>query len=315
MISTPSPLVVLESAGCADLGEGPVWDEVLSRLYWVDITAGRLHWLNAGSGRRESIQVTQPIGFVALTGDPRRVILGVGSGLVFLDLLSQRCEKFAQLESVNARLRCNDAKCDPAGRLWVGTMQWGGDSDCGSLTTVDGDLHGVRRLVDLKIANGLAWHAERGEMYFIDSSTRRIDRFDWDAASGSIKPKGTLVAFEFSDGVPDGMTIDECGNLWVAFWGGSCVRQIDGSSGQVLAKIDIPVTQVTSCVFGGRDFSTLFITTAANGLTAVQRKQQPMAGAIFTVRPGVKGLAGHRFPGPAVGNAAHSAGARLRPVC
>jgi sugar lactone lactonase YvrE len=295
MISLSVSPVALESAGYADLGEGPLWDDRLARLYWVDITSGRVHWLNAGSGQREKIQMEQTVSFVALTNDPSRVVVGLGSGLAFLDLRTRREEKFAQLESESAKLRCNDGKCDPTGRIWAGTMQWGGNSDRGSLTMVGPNLQGVRRLTDLRIANGLAWSAERREMYFIDSPSRRIDRFDWDAASGAITPKEALAVFEPADGTPDGMTIDRNGNLWVAFWNGACVRQIDGGSGEILARIDLPVAQVTSCVFGGRDFSTLFITTAANGLSAEQRAQQPLAGALFAACPGARGLAADRF--------------------
>src|SRR5690606_22293827 len=127
--------------------------------------------------------------------------------------------------------------------------------------------------------------------------TRRIARFDWNAENGAIDPVGTLAEFSIAEGFPDGMTIDAEGHLWVAFWGGSCVRRIDGVTGETLSTIDLPVTQPSSCSFGGADAATLFITTAAADLTAAERKRQPLAGAVFAVRPGVRGLRCDHFRG------------------
>ena len=139
-------------------------------------------------------------------------------------------------------------------------------------------------------------------MYFIDSPTCRIDRFDWNRSTGAIERRITLAEFHACDGTPDGMTIDTEGHLWVAFWGGGCVRRIHGETGKVLGKVELPVTQVTSCTFGGEDCATLFITSAAHGLSPSQRAQQPLAGALFVATPGPAGMPTHVFPyAPKVG--------------
>ena len=109
---------------------------------------------------------------------------------------------------------------------------------------------------------------------------------------------------------PDGMTVDEEGFLWVAFWGGSAVRRL-APDGRVDATVRFPVTQVTSCAFGGPDLSDLFVTSARSGVTEAALSDQPLAGGLFRVRPGVRGLPSARSPadlsfeGPAVWDRYH----------
>jgi sugar lactone lactonase YvrE len=262
----------------------------------VDNTEGQLHWLDFASGRRDAAHAGKTVGFVALTTDPEVVILGVGAGLSFFNLANRQFEWIFDLEPAVAKLRCNDGKVDPSGRLWAGTMQSGGETDEGSLFAIDSDLGPTAMLRGLRISNGLAWRQERAWMYFVDSPTCRIDRFDWNGSTGAIGRRITLAEFPASDGTPDGMTIDTEGHLWVAFWGGGCVRHIDGETGRVLGSIELPVAQVTSCTFGGDDHATLFITSAAHGLSPVERALQPLAGALFAATPGPVGMPAQVFP-------------------
>jgi sugar lactone lactonase YvrE len=291
-LAAPVPLA---ACGLSDLGEGPVWDDRRSRLYWVDITQGCLRWLDAGAHSQVTWRIGGTLGFVALTTDPGRLVAGHNSTLVELQLDSRQVEPRANLEPAGGPLRCNDGKCDPAGRLWAGTMRWGGDTRPGSLYVVDSAWRPASKLTGLAIANGLAWHRERREMYFVDSPTRRIDRFDWDAGTGHLVRKSPLAEYGPRDGSPDGLTIDAEGNLWVAFWGAGCVRRIDGRSGRTLARVDVPAAHVTSCTFGGAAEATLFITTAAAEVSDAQRAAQPLAGAVFAVETGVRGLPADRF--------------------
>ena len=152
MILPTAMPAALPACGSNELAEGPVWDERRSRLYWVDITAGALRWLDSASDRCESLILGGTVGFVALTDEPDIVIVGHGRELKFLTLSSQSLELIASLEPEGAPLRCNDGKCDPAGRLWAGTMQWGGDAGTGSLYSLDGDIAPTRRLTGLRIA-------------------------------------------------------------------------------------------------------------------------------------------------------------------
>ena len=133
-------------------------------------------------------------------------------------------------------------------------------------------------------------------MYFIDSATQGVDVFDFDVGAGAASNRRRLVTIERAHGVPDGMTTDSRGNLWVACFGGAAVRCYS-PAGALLDEILFPVTQVTSCAFGGPDLADLYVTSAAYRLSAVQLKQEPHAGATFVCRPGAVGMPASSFAG------------------
>lgn len=280
----------LRNAGRAELAEGPVWDARLHRLYWVDIVGEQFHWLDRGATERSSFSLPGPVGFICLTEDPDTLIAGCGARVLSVDLASHRIETLLELAPPDSGLRCNDGKCDPTGRLWVGTMPMHPAAPRGALYSIDHDLTVRRHLSDLGCANGLAWNVTWREFYFTDTLTRRIDRHRWDPRNGALANAQPLAHFAEGDGLPDGMCIDDSGHLWVGFWDGGCVRQIDGFTGKVRTIIDLPVARVTSCTFGGDDLGTLFITTAATGLDQADRASQPLAGGVFSVRTGARGL-------------------------
>jgi sugar lactone lactonase YvrE len=132
-------------------------------------------------------------------------------------------------------------------------------------------------------------------MFYIDSPTRRVDAFAFDPASGAITNRRTIVQIDAA--FPDGMCIDADGNLWVALWAGWGVACFDPRDGRQLARVEVPVSDVTSCCFGGEQLDELYITTASRDLDAAGRERQPEAGGIFRVRPGVPGLRTRRFAG------------------
>mgnify|MGYP001787624961 FL=1 len=147
----------------------------------------------------------------------------------------------------------------------------------------------------LTIGNGLAWNASGRVMYYIDTPTHRIDAFAFDPDSGSLSDRRTVVRMPPGSGAPDGMTIDAEGGLWVALWGGAAVhRYVDGNLDRV---VDLPVTQPTSATFGGAGLDELFITSASVGLSPEQRRDQPLAGAVLRVRPGVRGVPASPYGG------------------
>jgi sugar lactone lactonase YvrE len=137
-------------------------------------------------------------------------------------------------------------------------------------------------LTGLTISNGIGWSPDGSVMYLSDSGTSRIDRFDFDAATGDISGRRTIVQIAEPDVAPDGLTVDTAGDVWVALWGGAAVRCYS-PEGSLLATVPVPVDRPTSCAFGGPDLSTLFITTAREGLDDSARARQPDAGRVFRV--------------------------------
>ena len=279
----------------AELGEGPSWDPATRRLIWVDITADLVHRFDPASGEDERFEVGQPVGAAVPTSDGR-LALAVSDGFAFLDPATGAVERIADVEVDLADTMMNDGKCDPAGRLWAGTKDANGSRPLGSLYRLGADRRPERMLTGLTVSNGLGWSPDRATMYFIDSPTQRIDTFDFDLDGGEIANRRTLVEIPKAWGLPDGMTVDADGFLWVAFWGGSAVRRFD-PTGAVASLVEFPVSQVTSCAFGGQDLSDLYVTSARDGLSEDRLAEEPLAGALFRLHPGVRGQPPHRFVG------------------
>jgi len=279
----------------ADLGEGPVWDAAARLLIWVDITAGVVHRFDPETRRDEPFEIGQPVGAAVPTASGQ-LALAVDDGFALLDPATRRIERLAEVEADVPETMMNDGKCDQAGRFWAGTKDIEGRRPLGALYRLDERNKVTRVLTGVTISNGLAWSADYGTMYYIDSPTFGIDAFDFDPETGSVSKRRRLVEVPTEWGLPDGMTIDEEGFLWVAFWGGSAVRRLS-PDGSVASVVEFPATQVSSCAFGGEDLSDLYVTSARNGLSGEQLEGQPHAGGLFRVRPGVHGLEPHAFGG------------------
>jgi len=196
--------------------------------------------------------------------------------------------------------RFNDGKCDPAGRFWAGTMLNGaGESDPphGSLYSLDAHHHVQHRLSGVRISNGICWSPDKTTMYFVDSPNRWVDAFDYDDATGAIGNRRVAVTVPREYGMPDGMTIDAEGMLWVAGWGGGQVSRWDPATGKFLETIAVPASQSSACAFGGPNLDELYITSARIGLDAATLAHEPHAGSLFVARPGVKGTEAFEFAG------------------
>jgi sugar lactone lactonase YvrE len=278
----------------AVLGEGPVWDVARQRLWWVDIERRELHSLEPASCVDCTWTLEQRIGFVVPTvrGD---LIVGTQGGLMRFDPSTGSVAPVADPESHIPENRFNDAKCDPAGRLWAGTMSVSEAPGLGSLYRVDGVWRIDRILAGVSISNGLAWASDSRTMYYIDSPTRRVDTFDFDSLTGDIANRRTAI--EITEGFPDGMCIDTAGNLWVALWGGWGVACYEPSTRAEVARIEVPVEAITSCCFGGPAWNELYITTASRDLDANGHATQPLAGSVFRAHPGIAGPPTQLFVG------------------
>lgn len=271
----------------AELGESPAWDAAGRRLLWVDITAGVVHRTDPETGADERLDVGRPVGAVAPGRDgPIAVAALDGFGMLATDGSGPR--PLAAVEAEDPRTMMNDGKCDPAGRFWAGTKDVEGRRPLGSLYRLDADRTLTRVVAGVVISNGLGWSPDGGTMYYIDSARHAVDAFEFDADTGSVSHRRCCAEFPRAWGLPDGMTVDAEGFLWVAFWGGSAIRRV-APDGRVAATVELPVRLVTSCAFGGPDGSDLFVTSARIGLTPAQLRDEPHAGDLFRLRPGVGG--------------------------
>ena len=147
---------------------------------------------------------------------------------------------------------------------------------------------------DVSVSNGMAWSLDWTKMYYIDSPTRKIYRFDYNEETGDLTNRETTIDFkeDKTHGLPDGMTIDSEGKIWVAEFHGGCVCRWDPATGEMLQRIPIPALKTTSCCFGGPNYDTLFVTSCSMGYTPEElEKKNPEAGFIFAVTGlGVKGM-------------------------
>lgn len=270
----------------AELAEGPCWLAERGRLLWVDISAGRLHLFDPASGEDRAIHAGQPVG-AAVPADDGRLALALREGFALLDPDGGDVEWVAEVERQVAGNRMNDGKCDPAGRFWAGTMALDQTAGAGALYRLDPD-RSVHRVIDgVTVSNGIGWSPDGRLMYFVDTPTHQVDVFDFDAATGAISGRRLFARID-PPGLPDGLAVDAQGGLWVAVWGGSRVQHLlpDGTPA---GAIELPVSQVSSCCFGGQDLRDLYATTAWEGMTPERRGTEPLAGALFRCRPGPAG--------------------------
>jgi sugar lactone lactonase YvrE len=286
-----NPELVLDAR--AELGEGPVWDGVARCLYFVDIPRGHVHRYEPASKALRTYRIDRMVSAVAITaaGD---LMLAVREGFARLDVATGCVQVMMEVDVDRPDLRMNDGKCDAAGRFWAGTMALDERAGAGALYRLDPDGRVHTMLRDLTISNGLDWSDDNRLMYFIDSPTHAVDVFDFNLATGAIANRRSLVRIPAAHGVPDGLTLDADGYVWVALWGGGAVHRY-APNGTLDALIRLPTTYPTSCAFGGPDLRDLYITTAAVKLSEHERAQQPLAGGLFRARPGPKGRPPHRF--------------------
>lgn len=284
-------------AHTCELGESPVWDAANNRIYWVDILNGTLHWYNESDLTTEQFAIGQEIGAVALAGD-HRLVAALKNGFYLIDPEEKSILTIAETEAGIITNRFNDGKCDPAGRFWAGSMSVIGEPDAGTLYMLDHGGQVFERIGKVGCSNGLAWSPDCTMFYFIDTLSCQVVAYDFDVESGAIWNRRSIIYFNPAEGLPDGMTIDSEGMLWIAMWNGSNVSRYNPSTGQLLSRIMLPVSQVTSCTFGGPALSDLYITTARTGLSDRELGQEPLAGSLFVVRDtGFSGLPVFEFLG------------------
>jgi sugar lactone lactonase YvrE len=316
-------LEVFDDRRCL-LGEGPHYDEPTRRVVWVDILGGQVLWRTVdpaartarGAGRdatdtRPGADPAGDVGGFTVAGHagaavPRRgggLVLCLPDGPVLLgpDGATRELHNCAAADARagvsrpagGSPLRCNDAKADPAGRLWLGTMAYDETPGAGALYRLDPGAPGPTRVLgDVTISNGLGWSPDGRTMYYVDSPTGRIDAFDYDAATGGMARRRVFAVVE-GPGMPDGLCVDAGGGVWVALWNGAAVHRYS-PDGRLDRVVPVPTPQVTSCTFAGDGYRMLVVTTAAVDRPA----DDGAAGLTYAGEPGdVVGVPVDRYAG------------------
>jgi L-arabinonolactonase len=277
------------------LGEAPVWDVAEQALYWVDIEGRTLFRLEPASGVVQSWSFAERIGSFALRRN-RGLVCALASGFAFFDPESGAVEWAARPEAMIRRNRFNDGKCDRAGRFWAGTMDDRLAEHTGSLFRLDPDGTVHRMDGAIGIPNSLAWSPDDQVFYFADTMDGTIYAYDFALKTGGIANKRVFATMQDQPGSPDGSTVDAEGFLWNAQWDGWRLARY-APDGRVDRIVDLPVQKPTSCMFGGPDLRTLYVTSAIWDLSADALRAQPWAGGVLALDVGVAGLPEPRFAG------------------
>ena len=272
------------------LGEGALWHAASGRFFFVDIIGRAVHAWSPGTDQRSTWLMPERVGWLIPCADGQGFVAGFQSGFVRLTLEPElRIERLGSPHPDQPGVRLNDAKADAGGRIWAGSMHnETPDQPHGQLACLhpDGRIEVVER--GIHIANGPAISADSTVLLHTDTWLNTIYRYQL-GADGQLRDKSMWKTFAEGEGSPDGMTFDAEGHVWIAFWGGACIRRfsLDGS---LLQQVDMPASQITNVAFGGADLDLMLVTSARVDLTPEQLAQQPLAGSAFVLRTGVRGV-------------------------
>ena len=263
-------------------GEGPLWHPTERRLYWADIPTGRMFRFDPSARRHEQFYEGEVVGGFTVQQD--------GSLLLFMAKGAVAVWRDGRLSSLIDELpaehdsRFNDVIADPAGRVFCGTMP----TDEHPATLYRLDLNGsITPVVEgVGISNGMGFTPDGKQMYYTDSTARKIYRFDYDIETGGISGQRVFVETPPDEGIPDGMTVDAEGYVWSARYGGSCVVRYT-PEGEEERRIGLPARSVTSIIFAGDDLMDIYVTTGGGHNKPAEG---PDAGGLFRLNLGIRGV-------------------------
>ncbi len=273
----------------ANLGEGAIWNYKTQELYWIDIEGRQLNIYNPKSKINKVLNTESRIGTVVpFTED--EALIALENGVHKIDIQTGKSNLFTDMKSELLGSRLNDGKCDPSGRFWVGSMHLEQETGKANLYTITSENILQKKIDSVTISNGIVWTSDKKTMYYIDTPTSTIKEFDYNNETGEISNGKIAVKIPIKFGFPDGMTIDEENMLWVGMWNGNAVIRFNPKTGKVISKIEVPAHNITSCAFGGENLETLYITSARIDMTEEELIKYPLAGSLFSINPGVKGV-------------------------
>lgn len=279
-----------------NLAEGPVWCTREHTLYWVDIRKPAVHRYDPAKRDVTTWAMPSLVGSLAIR-DKGGVLLALQGRLAVLDPGSSKVEPLVSVEPDLPDNRCNDGKCDRLGRFWIGTMnnlKRGNAS--GALYRFD-VKHRLSRMIDgVEIPNSLAWSPDARTMYFADTFRRQIYAYDFDVESGELGSRRIFAEFAEGGGSPDGSTVDADGFLWTAIYRGAALHRY-APDGRLDRAVPLPMSQPTSCAFGGDALDVLYVTSASQNMAPETLAREPYAGAIIAIDVRARGIAEPRFAG------------------
>ncbi len=275
------PAAVCIQAANAIVGEGPNWDSTRGVLYWVDIKRPALFRWDPEVGQTGHWPMPKPVGCVSPAGSGR-LVFADSDGFGVLEPSTGEISRMANPEIDLPQNRFNDGKVDRAGRFWAGTMDDRCVQPTGSLYRLDTDLSVHQMGTGFICSNGLGWSPDNRTMYFTDSMVRTIWAYDFDLLSGELGARRIFARLADHDGVPDGLTVDSEGFVWSAVWDGWRLIRY-APDGTIDCEVPLPVQRPTSCVFGGADLKTLYVTSACLELDCKALQSGPLAGALFAL--------------------------------
>jgi len=267
------------------IGENPLWHPMEQRLYWTDITRGKLFRYDPATGHHEQCYSGAPVGGFTLQAD--------GALLLFMERGAIAKWRDGQLDYVVEEIpdelenRFNDVIADPVGRVFCGTVAMPVGTRPGRLYRLDtdGSLHVL--LEGINVSNGMGFTLDRQHLYYTDSSPRHIYLFDYNDKTGTLTHQRVWLRTPEGAGVPDGMTVDAQGYVWSARWDDSALYRYT-PGGVEEQRIEFPAKKVSSVTFGGDDLSDIYVTTALSDSSKAE--EGAGAGALFRLRLGIRGL-------------------------
>ena len=274
------------------LGEGITYSSKNNNLFWLDIgIVSKLFKLNLSSNKKEIFELPEFVTATSVKSEDE-LILASNNGLNLFNTSSKQFKNIINIEDHLLSTRSNDGGSDAYGRFWFGTMQNNFDKDGNDIPIKNNigklykiDLNNKVNIVEegLGIPNTFVWNPDNSKFYFTDTLNGTILSYDFDLESGLLSNKKDFA--NFNRGLPDGSTIDTDGCIWNCRWGGSCLVRFT-PKGKIDQVVEMPVQNITNCVFGGSDMKTLFITTASNK----GKNESELDGSLFAINMDYQGL-------------------------
>lgn len=290
MPSPEVPIVATRLSPAPDLlGECPIWDDRLQRLYWIDSVARKIHCHDWGSGAFRSLTLPATIGSIGLCADAGQLVVGLVDGVYLVDAETGACTCLWQVDPPDARMRLNDGRVDRAGRFVIGGMGIHAEPR-GQLYRIGQD--GVAQVLatGIRISNALCFSPDGAVMYHADSLDRYIRAYDYGAGDAPLSAARVFAdTQQFASG-PDGATVDAEGFVWVALFNVGKIARFT-PMGRLDRLIDAPTDLPTCLCFGGPDLATLFVTSIKDSGSGRAISRHPMGGHMYALEGlGVRGL-------------------------